>query len=122
MIPSLDAATAQQLDDELMGTDVQYTLEQLMELAGLSVAQCVYDCYTPAEGKSLKVMVICGPGNNGGDGLVAARHLTEFGCNVVVCYPKQGKNPHYARLKRQLECYEVPITQNVTTEEVCSSD
>ena len=55
---------------------------QLMELAGLSVA-----CSVAAEyslGAHKRVLVLAGPGNNGGDGLVAARHLHHFGYEVEV--------------------------------------
>lgn len=51
-----------------------------MELAGLSVATSIYESgkidsfYKPPA----KILIICGPGNNGGDGLVAARHLKLF--------------------------------------------
>ena len=54
-----------------MSPDVgAYKLEQLMELAGLSVASAFSKCY---EDKRDPVVIFCGPGNNGGDGLVAAR-------------------------------------------------
>ena len=60
-----------------------FSVDQLMELAGLSVACSVYAEYPPSSHE--RVLVIAGPGNNGGDGLVAARHLYHFGYAVEVC-------------------------------------
>lgn len=67
------------LDQDLMGP-LGFSVDQLMELAGLSVA-----CAVSAERTApAKVLVLAGPGNNGGDGLVAARHLHHFGYQVEV--------------------------------------
>ena len=60
-----------------------FSVDQLMELAGLSVAQSIEAEFPPDTHKD--VLVIAGPGNNGGDGLVAGRHLHHFGYNVQVC-------------------------------------
>lgn len=46
-------------------------LELLMENAGAAVARLVLEKFPNAR----RVVVFCGTGNNGGDGLVAARHL-----------------------------------------------
>jgi NAD(P)H-hydrate epimerase len=49
-----------------------------MELAGLACAQSTYDYYEKdvrKDERQPRVLAICGPGNNGGDGMVAARHL-----------------------------------------------
>jgi hydroxyethylthiazole kinase-like uncharacterized protein yjeF len=51
----------------------------LMERAGEAVAQAVRARY--ARGP---VVIWCGPGDNGGDGYVAARHLRRLGWQVVV--------------------------------------
>ena len=69
------------VDEELMGP-LSFSVDQLMELAGLSVASAVRAEYPPAS--CARVLVIAGPGNNGGDGLVAARHLHHFGYAVAV--------------------------------------
>lgn len=45
-----------------------------------------------------------GPGNNGGDGLVAGRHLALFGHEVTILYPKRSaREEHYAKLITQCE-------------------
>ncbi|HET9245801.1 MAG TPA: NAD(P)H-hydrate epimerase, partial [Xanthobacteraceae bacterium] len=53
---------------------------QLMENAGRSVA----DAVTARHPRGLRVAVVAGPGNNGGDGFVAARLLAERGYRVRV--------------------------------------
>lgn len=93
-IRCLTASNAAALDRELF-TSFSFSLDQLMELAGLSVAEAVFRVYPFSDVSSRKnrrrVLLVCGPGNNGGDGLVAARHLYHFGYQPRVCYPKPGK-------------------------------
>jgi len=100
MITYLNAAQATAVDVELMGT-LGFSLDQLMELAGLSCAAAVAEAY-PLETHP-RVLVVAGPGNNGGDGLVAARHLTHFGYTVDVFYPKPTQRPIFQGLVTQLE-------------------
>jgi NAD(P)H-hydrate epimerase len=59
--------------------------EWLMEQAGTAVAAAAKALMVSAE-RSLEslVLVLCGPGNNGGDGLVAARHLAAHGIRTEV--------------------------------------
>ena len=54
-----------------------------MELAGQAVAHCTYDFFKKYN-KYNKILILCGPGNNGGDGLVAARHLSYFDENLKI--------------------------------------
>jgi NAD(P)H-hydrate epimerase len=57
-------------------------VEELMERAGWAVARAALDLLGGAYGR--RVVVVCGKGNNAGDGLVAARHLARGGVRVAV--------------------------------------
>lgn len=108
----LGAKAAAALDKELMSSGA-FSIDQLMELAGLSVSQAVYRVQPPSSGR--RILVACGPGNNGGDGLVAARHLRQYGYQPTVYYPKRSKNELYQRLAKQLEDLEIPFTEDFPT-------
>lgn len=103
---TLGPKAAAALDEELMSSGA-FSIDQLMELAGLAVSQCLYALSPPS--KTPRILIACGPGNNGGDGLVAARHLHHFGYKPRVYFPKQSKNELYARLRKQLEQLRVPF-------------
>ncbi|KFY25546.1 hypothetical protein V493_04594 [Pseudogymnoascus sp. VKM F-4281 (FW-2241)] len=100
------AKSAAALDHDLM-TIGAFSIDQLMELAGLSVSQAVYRLHPPSRGR--RILVACGPG---GDGLVAARHLWHYGYKPTIYYPKQSKNELYQRLSTQLKTLNIPFVDD----------
>ena len=83
----------------------------LMEKAGRAVAAAALRLLPGA----LRFVVLCGPGNNGGDGYVAARALADTGCEVAVFFlddPARLKGSASLALSlcaipgEKLECYE----------------
>ncbi|KAL7540009.1 hypothetical protein ACHAXR_009788 [Thalassiosira sp. AJA248-18] len=108
----LNAQDAAALDAELMSTP-GFSLEQLMELAGLSVAEAVYDVAMDDGDKKKHALLVCGPGNNGGDGLVAARHLVHFGLDATIVYPKRSSKTHFVNLVKQCEDMGIPILDEI---------
>lgn len=99
----LNQKDAQQLDVDLMNTHA-FSIDQLMELAGLSVACASATAFPLNEKQNIhRPLIVCGPGNNGGDGLVAARHLSHFGYTPTILYPKRTEKQLYKNLVTQCE-------------------
>lgn len=104
-ISAKDAAT---LDQELMSTD-HFSLDQLMELAGLLVAIAIHKEYSHLHSPLLFI----GPGNNGGDGLVIARHLKLWGYAPTIYYPKRPNKQIYINLLNQLKDLDITIIDSI---------
>ena len=74
--------------------------DALMENAGLEVARAVRRRIGHLPG--VRVVVLVGPGNNGGDGLVAARHLHRWGARVLayLCGRRPSPDPKLDSLRK----------------------
>jgi NAD(P)H-hydrate epimerase len=83
----------------------------LMENAGLAVAQGVRDLVGAA---GVRIMILVGPGNNGADGLVAARHLRRWGAEVI-CFVVAGRPEIDPKMDLALE-YGVRVIDAIGTE------
>src|SRR5689334_19173457 len=106
MIPVLTAADVKRQDAEAAARGI--VVDTLMRAAGTAVAHAAIDLLGGAYGA--RVVVVCGKGNNGGDGLVAARALARRGSHVTVCLaagePQDGPA---ARALRAYDARLVPV-------------
>src|SRR5512136_2493269 len=73
-----------------------HTFAQMMERAGQAVASVIQ---ARLDVRCKKVLILVGPGNNGGDGLVAARHLHDAGAMIMVYLLKPREDEHIAALR-----------------------
>jgi hydroxyethylthiazole kinase-like uncharacterized protein yjeF len=75
--------------------------QRLMEHAGVAVAAAVKAIAAATERwRKGPILILSGPGNNGGDGFVAARHLARAGADVVAVQVSSSANPSTADATR----------------------
>ncbi|WP_111682868.1 NAD(P)H-hydrate dehydratase [Winogradskyella tangerina] len=88
--------------DRLTAERQNITSTDLMERAGTQIFNWIH---MRMQGAQVPIHVFCGIGNNGGDGLVLARHLSTHGYNVITyivnCSDKRSKDflINYDRIK-----------------------
>ena len=70
--------------DEMRSVEAGHDVEKLMQRAGRGLADFILDEYEDRKA----ITVVCGPGNNGGDGRVAARRLRQAQRKVRVVESK----------------------------------
>ncbi len=93
----------------------------LMERAAMAIAEVILDYVKDHNQSEVQVLVVTESGNNGGDGLAAARLLYEKGCHVTV-YQIGGikhVSEQYEQQKHILEQLGIPVAE--VTEETIKS-
>ncbi len=73
--------------DRAMIEDYHIDLVQMMENAGRNLAHLARDRFLEGDPRGKPVVVLAGPGGNGGGALVAARRLHNWGARVQVVLP-----------------------------------
>ena len=73
----------QMMQIEENGHQMGFLKKFMMENAGAAAVKRLVEKFNDI--KSKNILVFAGLGNNGGDGLVIARHLSGYGSNVIVC-------------------------------------
>lgn len=84
--------TTQEMRDLEIRCEKEYAISplQLMENAGRGIAEWVTK-FVSDKNLTKKILIVCGGGNNGGDGFVAARYLQNQGAEArVVCLTDLG--------------------------------
>ncbi|CAL6070718.1 NAD(P)H-hydrate_epimerase [Hexamita inflata] len=106
---SITAKQAQLLDQKLFE---HFSLEVLMELAGQAAALAIFDYLKASNQLDKNICVVCGPGNNGGDGLVIARWLVVLGIPSVQI-SVQCARTRFNTLIKQLELYSIQFSSSI---------
>ena len=90
------------LDQQAIKAGIPVAL--LMENAGMGAARQIRSLLGNVKGR--RIVVLAGPGNNGGDGLVAARHLHDWGAEtrVYLLAKRRADDENYRELvKREID-------------------
>ena len=90
-IPSVTVEQMKEID-HLMIKEYHIELIQMMENAGLQLACFARKRFLNGHPKDKTVTILAGSGNNGGGAMVCARHLSNWGANVIFSCTKALDN------------------------------
>ncbi|MGI9254677.1 MAG: NAD(P)H-hydrate epimerase, partial [Thermomicrobiales bacterium] len=98
--------------DHLMQHRFGVSTLQLMELAGLAVARAACALLPNHEPRGASILILCGRGGNGGDGLVAARFLAAWGAHpsIVLSHSDDRLAPPTAHNLAAARALSLPIS------------
>ncbi len=96
MVKIVTVRQMQEIEKEADANGLTY--EMMMENAGRSIAESILVRIPDIEGR--RVVILVGPGNNGGDGLVAGHYLLQAGAEVsaILSKPRKDSDANLARL------------------------
>ena len=111
--------------DRLAVDEFGITLLQMMENAGRALARLGRERFLAGDARRKRVLVLAGPGGNGGGGLVCARHLHNWGADVRVLAtaPPEGQMGEVPRHQlRILDAIGVPTIVATKTARLPEAD
>jgi NAD(P)H-hydrate epimerase len=115
-IPALTAKQMAEID-RVMLEEFGVETMQLMEVAGRAVAVFARQRFLGGDARDKRIVVLCGSGGNGGDGMVAARYLVAWSARPEIWlgrHPSPGKGI-VAHQLAILERQGVPIHEPTTS-------
>ncbi len=86
------------------------TFARMMETAGKAVAEALTAYLADQASRGNRVLILVGPGNNGGDGLVCARHLADAGAPVSLYIWKRAERNDDTNYRMCLD-RKIPVTR-----------
>lgn len=104
----LAAMTKEQLKNlDATATTIGFTMEVMMERSGMVLAEFLSQKVIDGQ----TVLFLCGPGNNGGDGYAAARHVHQKGVPVSILLSEAPKTIAAKSNKKIVEHMGIPVKQ-----------
>ncbi len=109
-IPFVSAAEIKELDRAMI-EDYGIQLIQMMENAGYKLARLAKARFIGPDIRGKNVVILAGAGGNGGGALAAARHLHNWGANIIAVMAKKAENLSSATARQHeiLSRIKVPI-------------
>lgn len=110
--------------DRAMMEDYKIELIQMMENAGRNLASLARERFLDGNPSGQHVVVLAGPGGNGGGALVAARRLHNWGAKVQVFITQPSQNFTHVPFHQLdiLERMKVAVSQTEAIEDVAQVD